>query len=496
MKINQKELELKTLKCITAFENAVFVATEKSLKEHHFMTKEPGTDISLTGKLFTFATEYATQSGGYRLTETVLESLLIKKGASQTAQNKVLKLWYEVESSDATQDDFPQLLQLMKDRYCVKLMSEMMDANTELVSQDRVKEAISKIVDYVNIMTEEQDEFQKDKVSFDMSQASSFFFKEVDKRLENPDLFRGINCGLENLDSRTFGFLPSQLVVLLAPSAGGKSVQLLNWADYANRVCKKKVLYFSFEMSSWLCMLRHASLCGELNYDKLKSLNITGQEKMELEKTFKIMESGPYFEYVVSIEDPTPEFIEQKIREISSTKGMPDLVVADYIGNMTTRGTYKNAKHWEKNGDAAEGLFKIAKRYNIPIYTAQQINRDAIKENRKNKESGKSSAYYQDAASGDQRLMHLATYVVGLEPNKEDNTCWYHPVKMRDAYFNPFPAKWIPEYNKVVDLTESQQSALQIIKTADGNTSAVDFTKPTQSYVAPELDLSDWSDDF
>jgi hypothetical protein len=270
---------------------------------------------------------------------------------------------------------------------------------------------------------------------------------------------------------------------------------MLNFAVHAHQVCKKKVMYFSFEMSAKLCKLRHAALIGEVSFDKLKGLYMQSPDRKALDESFLQIKDGPYFEYFVSTEDPTPEFVEQKIRETASIKGMPDLVVVDYIGNMTTRSTSKTAKHWEKNGDAAEGLFKIAKRYNIAVLTAQQINRESIKENRKNKESGKASAYYQDAASGDQRLMHLAYYVIGMEPNREDNICWYHPVKMRDAWFTPFAAKWIPEYNKVEELSDSQQSALNIIQSSNPYEAEAIVKKP-KTYNIEEVDVSGFNIEF
>lgn len=500
MKLSQRNLELKFLHCIVTYDDAIYLAGERMVEEYHFLTKEPGTNVSFTGRMYALCQEYASGSGGYKMTETVLESLMLKKGLKSNTQAKFLVLWDEVLEAEATMDDFPHLIQLMKDRYCTKLTGEMMDKITDQVSNDQIKESISTITEYVNIMTEEQDEFTKDKVEFDMSEASEYFFQEYDLRLENPTLFKGINCGLSKIDTQTFGWMPSQLIVLLAPTSGGKSVQMLNWADYAHRVCKKNVIYFSFEMSSWLCMLRHASLCADIPYHRLKSMSITAEEKEKLTQTFKRMENGPYFDYQVSIEDPTPEFVEQKIREITNAKGKPDLIVADYIGNMTTRTTSKNAKHWEKNGDAAEGLFKLAKRYNLPIITAQQINRDAVKENRKNKEAGKVAAYYQDAASGDQRLMHLAYYVIGLDPNKDDKICWYLPVKMRDAWFTPFATKWDPDYNKVIELTDAQQAVLTTVKTAELSTSANDFAPPKNAQVKQvepvELDLSDWTTDF
>jgi hypothetical protein len=117
MKLNQRELELKTLKCIISFDGANDIASEKLLKEYHFLTKEPGVNISLAGKLYTICQEYASTSGGCKVTETVLESLLMKKGLKPTAQSKFLNLWYSINECESSMDEFPHLIQLMKDRY-------------------------------------------------------------------------------------------------------------------------------------------------------------------------------------------------------------------------------------------------------------------------------------------------------------------------------------------------------------------------------------------
>ena len=72
------------------------------------------------------------------------------------------------------------------------------------------------------------------------------------------------------------------------------------------------------------------------------------------------------------------------------------------------------------------------------------------------KEEKKVTQYWQGAASGDQRLMHLAHFVIGLEPHKDESMVSYHPVKMRDAWFVPCGAKWDAEYNTVSALTPEE----------------------------------------
>jgi hypothetical protein len=166
------------------------------------------------------------------------------------------------------------------------------------------------------------------------------------------------------------------------------------------------------------------------------------------------------------MEDPTPDYIDGKIRELIATKGKPDLLVVDYIGNMTVRNAANGAKDWENQSKAITELFKMAKRYNIPIITAQQINRETIRDSRKSKEANKFMSYDQAAASGGQNLMHLCTYAIAMEPNREKGYCVFHPVKMRDAWFNPFPVRMNPEYNKVEEMTPEEQETIMGYHTA------------------------------
>jgi replicative DNA helicase len=497
MKLNQKELELKILKGLVTLESGFDMATERGLDERHFMSKSPGSTKAITGKFYKLALQYYRESGGYLLTETVLESKLSQKGLKPQTQTKFMDLWNEVTQEECEKNDFPHLLLLLKDRYCIKLQSDTVEKLADYVKNDQVDECILALTDCVSKMYEEKEEFQNDKVNFDMSEADTFFFKEYDERALNPEQYKGLDSGLAQLDEKTLGFAPSQVIVFLAPSSGGKSVQLLNIADHAHRFVNKNVMYFSFEMSAWLCKLRHASLISEVDYHKLKGTCLTPAERIRVENAFSKIKNGKYFEYIEAIDDPTPEFIESKIKEITLEKAKPDLIVVDYIGNMHSRFSSKTAKYWEKNGDAFVGLHRLAKKYNLPILTAQQFNADSIKENRKKKEQGKAAAFYQDAAAGDKRLVHYATYIIGMDPDKENNTCWYHPVKMRDTWFQPFATKWIPEYNKIECLNESQQASLSSLKSSElGSEYAKEYAKLAHEMEDVEVSLSGWGDDF
>jgi len=79
-------------------------------------------------------------------------------------------------------------------------------------------------------------------------------------------------------------------------------------------------------------------------------------------------------------------------------------------------------------------------------------------------------SYDQAAASGGQNLMHLCTYAIAMEPNRDLGYCVLHPVKMRDAWFHPFPVRLNSIFNKVEEIDEEeQQQILGLHGVATGN---------------------------
>lgn len=433
---------------------------ERKITATHFTYIPEGETTSFTQGLFGMIAKYYEQSGGSLLTSYVLEQKLKNKKVKESSKVKLLTLWEDIENTDIDENNLFELIQQLKNRRCNAILLEMLSKSQDsFVGQD-IKSTLNIIQENVDKIQEEISEFGADRHAFDVTQSGEFFQEEFQKRINHPELFKGIDCGVSNIDSKTFGWLPGQIIVFLAPSSGGKSVMLLNSAMHANKVCNKNVLYMSFEMNSWLCLLRHISLSFEIPYSQLKDNNLSPDELKSIVDGLNNSKSGAYFEYDVNMEDPTPEYIDSRIRELIATKGKPDLLVVDYIGNMTVRNAVNGAKDWENQSKAIAELFKMAKRYNIPIITAQQINRETIRDSRKQKEANKFMSYDQAAASGGQNLMHLCTYAIAMEPNREKGYCIFHPVKMRDAWFNPFPVRMNPEYNKVEELSVEEQVAI------------------------------------
>ena len=484
MKLDQQELEILCLSALVKYPKCMDKLVTRGIGEDHFEYQAPNEKTCFTRALFMLIHKYWQESGGSLFTSYVLESKFQEYKVGEKTKVKLLTLWSEIEDTDVDENDFHEITSQIKQRYCLRLLSQMLSEGYDELNANGLDDSIKVIQKKLDQIQEQKNEIGGDKHSFDIAESSSFFESEYDKRLNHPELFKGIECGISNIDEKTFGWLPGQIVVFLAPSSGGKSVMLLNSAIHANKKCGKKVLYMSFEMNSWLCLLRHVSLSYEIPYSQIKGNTLSPDEKKKIIDGLKSAENGPYFEYDVNMEDPTPEYIDSKIRDLIATKGKPDLLVVDYIGNMTVRNPGTASKDWELQSKAIQQLFIMAKRYNIPIITAQQINRETIRDSRKSKENNKFMSYDQAAASGGQNLMHLCTYAIAMEPNREKGYCILHPVKMRDAFFHPFPIAMDPEYNKVREMDKEEQE--QIMGLHQMSNGATTVTKPAASDTALE----------
>lgn len=511
---NKEEFELKVLKQLVTSQKAVYRAIALNIKPKHFEYKEEMTSTCYHEHFCKILFKYFEESNGLLLTPSVLESKLIKANVTDAHKMKFILLWEKVQEQDFNENDLFDLLISLKQNLALTYLNDLFKEGHDAMAEEGLDSATKIIKEKIEQIETEMSLMETDRQSIDITEnGAEYFEKEYAKRRDHFDQYKGIFCGLDNIDSKTFGFGNSQIVVLLAPSSGGKSVQLLNWGAHAHMEEKKNVLYFSFEMDAWLCTLRHLSLAFRVPYAALKSITCPPDELLTLIEKTKQLEGGPYFEYDVNMEDPTPEYIDGRIRDLMNTKGKPDLVIVDYIGNMTTRESRRDAKPWEKQGDAFEKLFALAKRYQIPFITAQQVNRENIKENRKAKESGKVAQYWQDAASGDQRIMHFAHYVIAMEPDKDNNMVTYHPVKMRDAMFEPFSARVDPIYNGIYELTSDEQVDYDKIRnsgvivkssetdapkilTGENGSTIVQTGKATNIYSPADLEvnaLDDWA---
>jgi replicative DNA helicase len=195
-------------------------------------------------------------------------------------------------------------------------------------------------------------------------------FAVIDELTKRREHITGIPSGFAYLDELTAGLQPSDLIILAARPAMGKTTLALNIAAHASLRQGKIVGIFSLEMSHQQLFFR--LLCSEARVDahRLRTGRIDSNEWQRIIKAFGELSASPMF-----IDDSAGTGIMEmraKARRLKRERGL-DLLVVDYLQLMSGRGQYESRQ--QEISDISRSLKEMAKELSIPILALSQLSR-------------------------------------------------------------------------------------------------------------------------
>ena len=196
-------------------------------------------------------------------------------------------------------------------------------------------------------------------------------FTELEQLYNQKQHITGVPTGFADLDYKTAGLHNSDLILVAARPAMGKSAFALNIASYAATRAKIPVMIFSLEMSKE--QMANRILCSEAMVDSNKVR--TG--KIDDEEWTKLAEaSGELSEAQIFIDD-TPGIsimeIRAKCRKLKLEKNI-GLVVIDYL--QLVQGSGKRGSSREQEiAEISRSLKILAKEISVPVIALSQLSR-------------------------------------------------------------------------------------------------------------------------
>ena len=183
---------------------------------------------------------------------------------------------------------------------------------------------------------------------------------------DNSEEFKGIPTGFSKLDEITSGLNRSDLVLIGARPAMGKTSFALNIARNVG-MTGKKVIFFSLEMSNEQLASRVLSTEARVESNKLRSGNISEEEWARLaQATDRLTKCNLYFDDTSTITVPD---IKSKIKR---TKDV-DCIIIDYLGLM--QSATKKENRVQEITEITRGLKMLAKDLKIPVVCCAQLSR-------------------------------------------------------------------------------------------------------------------------
>ncbi len=198
-------------------------------------------------------------------------------------------------------------------------------------------------------------------------------FAEIEKLYNQKEPITGIPTGFVDLDYKTAGLHKSDLVLIAARPAMGKSAFALNIASNAAIHAKVPVVIFNLEMSK--SQLVNRILCSEAMVDSNKIR--TG--KIEEDDWVKLATAlGPLSEAPIYIDDTpgiTVTEIRAKCRKLKLEKNI-GLIVIDYLQLIQGSGK-RNSSREQEISEISRSLKILAKELDVPVIALSQLSRAA-----------------------------------------------------------------------------------------------------------------------
>ncbi len=269
----------------------------------------------------------------------------------------------------------------------------------------------------------------------------------VETAAKNKGSVTGIPTGFVDLDYRTAGMQPSDLILIAARPSMGKTAFVLNIADYVAFKKNKCVAIFSLEMSKEQLVNRMFSLESGVDAQKLRTGQLNDQEWERL------IESAGVIGKSNLIIDDTPSIsvaeLRSKCRKFKLEHNL-SMIIIDYLQLMTGSGRVESKQ--QEISDISRSLKAVARELNVPVIALSQLSR-AVEQRPDHRpmlsDLRESGAIEQDA---DVVMFIFREEYYNHDAEDKKGLAEIIIAKQRNGPIGTVELAWLPEYTRFVNL--------------------------------------------
>lgn len=210
---------------------------------------------------------------------------------------------------------------------------------------------------------------KQDVVSLDTILTESF--DRMEELHRNKGALRGIRTGYRDLDNMTAGLQRSDLIILAARPAMGKTTLVTNLAYNVATIAKQPVLFFSLEMSKEQLVDRMLADASGVDAWNIRTGNLSDDDFSKLSEAMGEMAEAPIF-----IDDtPGLSVLEMRTKARRASHNQPlGLIIVDYLQLLQSNGNH-NGNRVQEVSEISRGLKLIARELNVPLIALSQLSR-------------------------------------------------------------------------------------------------------------------------
>lgn len=259
----------------------------------------------------------------------------------------------------------------------------------------------------------------------------------------------GVPTGFYELDYKTAGLQPSDLILVAARPSMGKTAFVLNIAQHVAFKADKTVAIFSLEMSKEQLVNRLFALEAQVDAQSLRTGNLkeTDWEKL-IESAGKIGRSKLLIDDTAGI---SIRELRQKCRKFKLEHGL-DLIIIDYLQLMSGETETRRASESRQNevAEISRALKGIARELNVPVIALSQLSR-AVEQRTGHRpmlsDLRESGSIEQDADV----VMFIYREDYYEKDTDRKNIAEIIIAKQRNGALGTVELTWLPQYTKFVN---------------------------------------------
>ncbi len=269
---------------------------------------------------------------------------------------------------------------------------------------------------------------------------------KIEKASKNKGTVTGIPTGFIDLDYKTSGFQPSDLILIAARPSMGKTAFVLNVAQNMAFKEGKTVAIFSLEMSKEQLVNRLFSLESKVDSQALRTGNLTDEDWA------KLIEGAAVVGKSNLIIDDTPGIsiaeLRSKCRKFKLEHNL-GIIIIDYLQLMS--GGKRSESRQQEISEISRSLKAVARELNVPVVALSQLSR-AVEQRPDHRpmlsDLRESGAIEQDADV----VMFLYRDDYYNKDTDKKNIAEVIIAKQRNGPIGTVELVWLPNYTKFANM--------------------------------------------
>ncbi len=313
---------------------------------------------------------YETMIEMYSNDETIDPILLVEYLKKKNKYDEIggEKILYEIIEDTSTAANILKYASIIREKSILRKLTDVGTKIVEMASEGY--EDVDTILDKAEGLIFKISETKESKDIVNIKDTLEKEFERLQSAYENKGMTTGISSGFKNYDFLTSGFHPSDLIIIAARPAMGKTAFALNLALNASLESKKSVLIFSLEMGNSQLLQRLLSVDSGVPLQKIRNGFLDEVEWGKLGMT-----SGKLANAEINIAD-VPNVNVLEIRAIArrlKAANKLDMIVIDYLQLISGSGKSDNRQN--EVSEISRALKGIARELDIPVIALSQLSR-------------------------------------------------------------------------------------------------------------------------